>query len=170
MWIHCQTRVICIDLIQCNRPKWSNTLESLQELLTVDWTEAAVVIGHLSWWCYTMWGLEVMGFQIGSQQHFPWEVHFFSHRVVFWLLVPNNLPYVSVSVLTLPIFLLSSSLGEVHPGPEFLVHGMVMRSRCEIKMLWPALWHMMTGLGRSVKDLCTDEISPGQLQTSMCGN
>lgn len=64
----------------------------------------------------------------------------------FWCL--PNLPHPCLRCLS-PHFLLPRSPGEVRQPdlkPTFLLHEMLMSSRCEIKMLWLSFWHMRTGL------------------------
>lgn len=142
----------------------------------------------LLWWIPSLWcyiepcklhgwdcGLEVIWFRWEHNGTYPQNWGIFTQTCFFvGLAMPNNLPSRSVSVFCL--FPISSlpfpwvRCNSLTPAPSFFLHGKVMRSRCEIKMLWLSLWHMMTGLGRSVKDLCTDEISSGQHQTAICGN
>lgn len=91
-----------------------------------------------------------------------------------WILVQNSIKNnITLSPDSWFLHFLSRCLGwgaMANPGALFLLHGRVTRSRCEIKMPWLALWHMMAGLGRSLKDLHADEISCAQSQSPMCGN
>lgn len=112
--------------------------------------------------------MEVIWFPWENNGNFSvWICGIFTQRWLFvGVLVPPNLPHACLCCLS-PYFLLPWSLGEVRrPNlkPTFLLHEMLMSSRCEIKMLWLTFWHMMTGLWRSA-NLHPAEICPGKVQT-----
>lgn len=162
---------------------WSPCLDTIKPYFVEEGMDPETVVVELSRRCYTdrlvnhSWTWSV--FIGNTMAAFPaikisFEesgTFFFSHLLLSEK-VPRRLSSLLLSARLSPTFAFSSSLGEVQqPGLAFLLHETVTRSRCEIKTLRQAHWHMMTGLGRSPKKtyvLMTH--LQGSSRTAECGN